>query len=71
MKERKAVRADIELKGTETIEKTIGKKHSFRIYLRSKEKTDEIVDGIEREQKEQKPRGKEKPLRMKDTERIA
>ena len=44
MKERKAVRADIKLKGTETIEKTIGKKHSFRIYLQSKEKADEIVD---------------------------
>ena len=71
MKERKAVRADIELKGTETIEKSIGKKHSFRIYLQSKEKADEIVDGVEREQKEQKPRRKEKPLRTKDTERIA
>ncbi len=71
MKERKAVRADIELKGTETIEKAIGKKHSFRIYLQSKEKADEIVDGVEREQKEQKPRGKEKPLHTKDTERIA
>ena len=71
MKKRKAVRADIELKGTEAIEKAIGKKHSFRIYLQSKEKADEIVDGVEREQKEQKPRGKEKPLRTKDTERIA
>ena len=71
MTERKAVRADIELKGTETIEKTIGKKHSFRIYLQSKEKADEIVDGVEREQKKQKSRGKEKPLRTKDTERIA
>ena len=71
MKERKAVRADIELKGTETIEKAIGKKHSFRVYLKSKEKADEIVDGVEREQKEQKPRRKEKPLRTKDTERIA
>ena len=64
MKERKAVRADIELKGTEAIEKAIGKKHSFRIYLQSKEKADEIVDGVEREQKEQKPRGKEKPLQL-------
>lgn len=71
MKERKAVRADIELRGTEAIEKAIGKKHSFRIYLQSKEKADEIVDGVEREQREQKPRGKEKPLRTKDTERIA
>ena len=71
MKERKAVRADIELKGTEKIEKVIDKKHSFRIYLQSKEKSDDIIDGIEREQKEQKPRGKEKPLRTKDTERIA
>ncbi|MBR3430414.1 MAG: hypothetical protein IKG87_09980, partial [Clostridia bacterium] len=70
-KERKAVRADIELKGTKTIEKAIGKKHSFRIYLQSKEKADKIVDCIEREQKEQKPRGKEKPLHTKDTERIA
>ena len=70
-KERKAVRADIELKGTKTIEKAIGKKHSFRIYLQSKEKADEIVDGIEREQKKRKPRGKGKPLRTKDTERIA
>ena len=71
MKERKTVRADIELKGTETIEKAIGKKHRFRIYLQSKEKADEIVDGIEREQKDQKSHGKEKPLRTKDTERIA
>ena len=70
-KERKAVRADIELKGTKTIEKAIGKKHSFRIYLQSKEKADEIVDGIEREQKKRKPRGKGKPHRTKDTERIA
>ncbi len=36
-----------------------------------KEKADIIVDCIEREHKEQKPRGKEKPLRTKDTERIA
>lgn len=71
MKERKAVRADIELKGTEAIEKAIGKKHSIRIYLQSKEKADEIVDSVEREQKKQKSRGKEKPLRTKDTERIA
>ena len=51
--------------------KAIGKKHSFRIYLQSKEKADEIVDGVEREQKKQKSRGKEKPLRTKNTERIA
>ena len=69
MKERKAVRADLEFKGTEKIEKTIGKKHSLRIYLRSKEKANEIIDNIEREQKEQNPRRKERQPRAKDTER--
>ena len=71
MKERKAIRADLEIKGTEKIEKAIGKKHSLRIYLLSKEKADEVIDNIEREQKEQNPRRKERQPRTKSVERIA
>lgn len=61
LKERKAVRVALELKGTEKIEKAIGKKHSLRIYLRSKEKADEIIDKIERDLIEQSPRSKRTP----------
>lgn len=46
MKERKAIRAEIEAKGTEKIEKIIGGKHSPLTYREKAAKADRIIDNI-------------------------
>ena len=51
MRERKAIRTEIDTKGTEKIEKIIGRKHSPLTYREKAVKADEIINEIEREHK--------------------
>lgn len=66
MKERKAIRAEIEAKGTEKIEKIIGGKHSPLAYREKAAKADRIIDNIVYERN---PHSIGRQIHTKDTEK--
>ncbi len=66
MRERKAVRAEIEAKGTERIEKIIGGRHSSLAYWEKAVQTDEIIEDI---MYEREPHSIDKQSHTKDSEK--